>query len=153
MQNKLVIALLLSSTVSAQLKVMKSPDIPAGASSIPQTPELSKDVKKMISPGNIADMPIPPAKPTPSVKMSKDTREPKSEKAAKKQKKEEDTAEATKKVGAAAKLLPETMKEDAKDEKSSTPLLADNDARCYAARFSDLKGAAALTHYATVGVN
>jgi hypothetical protein len=44
------------------------------------------------------------------------------------------------------------MKEDAKDEKSSTPLLSENDARCYAARYSDLKGAAALTHYATIGV-
>jgi hypothetical protein len=48
--------------------------------------------------------------------------------------------------------LPETVSEDAKDEKSSTPLLADNDARCYAARFSDLKGNTGLTHYATVGV-
>ena len=54
--------------------------------------------------------------------------------------------------GAASKLLPEMMKEDQKDEKSSTPLLSENDARCYAARYSDLKGAAALTHYATVGV-
>jgi hypothetical protein len=54
--------------------------------------------------------------------------------------------------GAAAKLLPESADEDKKDEKSSTPLLADNDARCYAARFSDLKGNSGLTHYATVGV-
>jgi hypothetical protein len=44
------------------------------------------------------------------------------------------------------------MKEDAKDEKSSSPLLSENDARCYAARYSDLKGSAALTHYATIGV-
>jgi hypothetical protein len=29
--------------------------------------------------------------------------------------------------GAAAKLLPESVKEDAKDEKSATPLLSDND--------------------------
>lgn len=54
--------------------------------------------------------------------------------------------------GAAAKLLPEMMKDDAKDEKSTTPLLSENDARCYAARYSDLKGASALTHYATIGV-
>ena len=54
--------------------------------------------------------------------------------------------------GAAAKLLPESIKEDSKDEKSATPLLSENDSRCYAARYSDLKGAAALTHYATVGV-
>lgn len=54
--------------------------------------------------------------------------------------------------GAAAKLLPEMVKDDAKDEKSSTPLLADNDARCYAARYSDLKGASSLTHFATIGV-
>jgi hypothetical protein len=53
---------------------------------------------------------------------------------------------------AAAKLLPESVKEDTKEEKSGTPLLTDNDQRCYAARFSDLKGAASLTHYATVGV-
>jgi hypothetical protein len=54
--------------------------------------------------------------------------------------------------GAAAKLLPESVDEEKKDEKSSTPLLSDNDARCYAARFSDLKGNSGLTHYATVGV-
>lgn len=54
---------------------------------------------------------------------------------------------------AASKLLPESVKEDSKEEKSATPLLSDNDQRCYAARYSDLKGAAALTHYATVGVS
>jgi len=54
---------------------------------------------------------------------------------------------------AASKLLPESVKEDSKEEKSATPLLSDNDQRCYSARFSDLKGAAALTHYATVGVS
>jgi hypothetical protein len=54
--------------------------------------------------------------------------------------------------GAAAKLLPEMMKEDSKDEKNTSPLLSENDARCYAARYSDLKGASSLTHYATVGV-
>lgn len=53
---------------------------------------------------------------------------------------------------AAAKLLPETVKDDAKEETSATPLLSDNDQRCYSARYSDLKGAAPLTHYATVGV-
>jgi hypothetical protein len=54
--------------------------------------------------------------------------------------------------GAAAKLLPESIDDDKKDEGSSKPLLSDNDARCYAARFSDLKGNSGLTHYATVGV-
>jgi hypothetical protein len=54
--------------------------------------------------------------------------------------------------GPASILLPESTKEENKEEKSTTPLLSDNDARCYAARFSDLKGAAPLTHYATVGV-
>lgn len=49
-------------------------------------------------------------------------------------------------------LLPETMKDEQKNEKSSTPLLNENDARCYAARFNDLKGNTGLTHYATVGV-
>jgi hypothetical protein len=49
-------------------------------------------------------------------------------------------------------LLPESADEDKKDESSAKPLLSDNDARCYAARFSDLKGNSGLTHYATVGV-
>jgi hypothetical protein len=49
-------------------------------------------------------------------------------------------------------LLPESADEDKKDESSAKPLLSDNDARCYAARFSDLKGNTGLTHYATVGV-
>lgn len=55
--------------------------------------------------------------------------------------------------GAASKLLPETIKEGNEDDSSSTPLLSDNDQRCYSARFSDLKGATSLTHYATVGVS
>jgi hypothetical protein len=54
--------------------------------------------------------------------------------------------------GAAATLLPENADDDKKDETSAKPLLSDNDARCYAARFSDLKGNSGLTHYATVGV-
>jgi hypothetical protein len=54
--------------------------------------------------------------------------------------------------GAAATLLPENADDDKKDETSSKPLLSDNDSRCYAARFSDLKGNSGLTHYATVGV-
>ena len=49
--------------------------------------------------------------------------------------------------GAAAKLLPESADEDKKDETSAKPLLSDNDARCYAARFSDLKGNSGLTHF------
>jgi hypothetical protein len=55
-------------------------------------------------------------------------------------------------AGAAATLLPESVKEENKDEASSNPLISENDARCYAARYSDLKGTAALTHYATIGV-
>ena len=55
--------------------------------------------------------------------------------------------------GAASKLMPELAKEEDADDVSVTPLLNDNDQRCYAARFSDLKGANALAHYATVGVN
>lgn len=43
--------------------------------------------------------------------------------------------------GAASKLLPETVKEGNDEDSSSTPLLSDNDSRCYSARFSDLKGA------------
>jgi hypothetical protein len=55
--------------------------------------------------------------------------------------------------GPASKLLPESVKEGNDEDSSSTPLLSDNDARCYSARFSDLKGAQPLTHYATVGVS
>jgi hypothetical protein len=42
---------------------------------------------------------------------------------------------------AAAKLLPESSKEGNSEDSSATPLLNDNDQRCYASRFSDLKGA------------
>lgn len=65
---------------------------------------------------------------------------------------EKRTIKASSAGGAAAKLLPESIDDDKKDEGSSKPLLSDNDARCYAARFSDLKGNSGLTHYATVGV-
>jgi hypothetical protein len=69
------------------------------------------------------------------------------------QKKEEaKTIKVSSAGGAAAKLLPESVDDDKKDESSAKPLLSDNDARCYAARFSDLKGNSGLTHYATVGV-
>jgi hypothetical protein len=67
-------------------------------------------------------------------------------------KKENRTIKVSSAGGAAAKLLPETVDDDKKDETSTKPLLSDNDARCYAARFSDLKGNSGLTHYATVGV-
>lgn len=55
--------------------------------------------------------------------------------------------------GAANKLLPEAQKDEDSEDTAGTPLLSDNDQRCYASRFSDLKGANALTHYATVGVS
>jgi len=70
----------------------------------------------------------------------------------KQEKKAEEEMRVIKLGGPASKLLPESVKEDSKDERSATPLLSENDARCYAARYSDLKGAASLTHYATVGV-
>lgn len=111
---------------------------------------------KTMIPATIADMPLPPA---PMHKASSDTSKtqakPKTEKEAKKMDKQKkaDKEEETAKGGAAAKLLPEMVKDGAKEEKSGTPLLSENDARCYAARFSDLKGSQALTHFATVGVN
>lgn len=67
-------------------------------------------------------------------------------------KQEAKTAKVSSIGGAAAKLLPESADDDKKDENSAKPLLSDNDSRCYAARFSDLKGNTGLTHYATVGV-
>lgn len=87
---------------------------------------------------------VPPKAPAiPKVALPKD-------KAA--AKKEEDRLEVAKLGSAAAKLLPESIKEEAKEETSTAPLLGENDQRCYSARFSDLKGASSLTHYATVGV-
>ena len=178
MQNKLVIALLLTSVANVQAagpptaftlpnekkgaqaladgaKTEGKPMVPSVAG-VPPPIELSKEIKKIMVPGSVADMPIPAA---PTFKASSSTSKieakPKSEKEAKKieKQKKADVEEAKAKEGAASKLLPETVKDGNKDEKSGTPLLTDNDARCYAARFSDLKGAAALTHYATVGVN
>lgn len=55
-------------------------------------------------------------------------------------------------AGAAATLLPENIKDGNAEEASGSPLLSENDARCYAARYGDLKGTAALTHFATIGV-
>ena len=65
MQNKLVIALLLS-TVSADAPAMK--DLPAVAGA--DSPPLSKELKKTIAPVDIASLPIPPAKPDPKLRMS-----------------------------------------------------------------------------------
>ena len=166
MQNKLVIALLLSSVcVSAQdakpdadaprdvkKRVANLPPPPAG---VPPPVELPKPILKMMTPPDIRETPIPTVKMSsgPNKEASKMNTEPKSEKAAKKERKKADKEKKLgKKEGAAATLLPESMKGDKKDEKSGTPLLSENDARCYAARYSDLKGAAALTHYSTTGL-
>jgi hypothetical protein len=100
-------------------------------------------LKKIMQPVDIASLPIPPPRPV-------EKRGGRKLMIAKREEKE-DLKIATM-GGAASKLLPESVKEDAKDEKSATPLLNDNDARSYAARYGDLKGTAPLTHYATVGV-
>jgi hypothetical protein len=97
-----------------------------------------------MQPVDVASLPIvPPALPTMKIMKRK----------AVEVKKATEELKVVTMGGAAAKLLPESVKEDAKDEKSATPLLSDNDQRCYAARYGDLKGTAPLTHYATVGVS
>jgi hypothetical protein len=85
-------------------------------------------------------------------KREKATAKPLKAMSVEEKKKENRTIKVSSAGGAAAKLLPESADDDKKDETSSKPLLSDNDARCYAARFSDLKGNSGLTHYATVGV-
>lgn len=121
----------------------------------PPAPELSKELKKAMVPPDVASLPIPPAKVDPKKDPKAKVMTIKAitpEAVKKEEKKEKMMAKLPAKTGAAAKLLPESTTEDSKDEKSSSPLLSENDARCYAARYSDLKGAAALTHYATIGV-
>lgn len=113
----------------------------AVAGSVEEKKEDKKD--KQPSPP-LETLAIPPAdKALPKATVAKSAEEAK---------KQEDGLVVQTLGSAAAKLLPENTKDDAKEEKSATPLLNDNDQRCYAARFSDLKGAAPLTHYATVGV-
>ena len=159
MQNKLIVLLLLATSATAQDDAKDSKgatpklgDLPAGAS----TPEVSKELKEVIKPKNLDTMVLPPAKMESKAKAEgvEAGAKPKPLKAMtmKEKKEEKKTIKVSSAGGAAAKLLPESVDEDKKDETSAKPLLSDNDARCYAARFSDLKGNSGLTHYATVGV-
>jgi hypothetical protein len=123
--------------------------LPTGAA----VPEVSKELKEAIRPKDLQTMPLPPA-PRDSKSKVEGTgasAKPLRAMAAPEKKKEMRTIKSSS-GGAAAKLLPESIDDEKKDEGSSKPLLSDNDARCYAARFSDLKGNSGLTHYATVGV-
>lgn len=154
MQNKLVIALLLASASAAPAGA--DPKMGAAVPGEPVLPEMSKGLKAMMAPPDAAAIPLAPvkmlAKDDPLAKMTSiKPADPKN--AAKDEKKAKMMAKVTTKGGAASKLLPESVNADNKDEKSSSPLLSENDARCYAARFGDLKGAAALTHFATIGVS
>jgi hypothetical protein len=108
--------------------------------------EMKPTLKRMMMPVSVESLPIMPV----AMPMATSMRMPTTRIA---MKAHEQKMEIMTMGGAASKLLPETVKEDQKEEKSSTPLLSDNDQRCYAARFSDLKGSAPLTHYATVGVS
>ena len=120
----------------------------AEASSTP----MSKRMTDVMVPKNLEATSLPPApvKAEPTIKMSKE--KPLKAMSVEEKKKEKRTIKVSSAGGAAAKLLPESVDDDKKDETSAKPLLSDNDARCYAARFSDLKGNSGLTHYATVGV-
>ena len=144
MQNKLIVLLLLSGSAKAEagLPTLGAPTSGAEAHA---SMEMKPTLKRMMMPVSVESLPIMPVA-MPMATMSA----PKDRVAFKKM---EQKMEIMTMGGAASKLLPETVKEDQKEEKSSTPLLSDNDQRCYAARFSDLKGAAPLTHYATVGVS
>jgi hypothetical protein len=129
-------------------------DLPPGAAA--SSTEVPKDVKEAIGKVNHETMVIKPA-PAPVAKMQEKPTEKVYSKPLKamtqeEKKKENRTIKVSSVGGAAAKLLPESQDEDKKDETSAKPLLSDNDARCYAARFSDLKGNSGLSHYATVGV-
>ena len=107
---------------------------------------------KKEDPKTAAKQPSPPIETLPIPPLAAVIPKAVVPKSAEEKKKQEDALEVQTLGSAAAKLLPESVKEENKEEKSATPLLNDNDQRCYAARFSDLKGAAPLTHYATVGV-
>jgi len=120
-------------------------NLPAGAAT---TPEVSKELKAAMAPKGLDTLVIPPAKRSTKSKVEKSPLKMTSQE----KKEEKKTIKVSAPGGAAAKLLPESIDEDKKDEGSAKPLLSDNDARCYAARFSDLKGNSGLTHYATVGV-
>jgi len=106
----------------------------------------------MLQPANVADLPVAPPASLPDKPKALKIFTPKAQKMDLRKEKAMDLKVVTR-SSAASKLLPEMVKDEAKEEKSSTPLLSDNNARCYAARYSDLKGAASLTHYATVGVS
>jgi hypothetical protein len=121
-------------------------NLPAGGSS----PEVSKELKEVMKPKSLEDMVIPPAKVMAKGQVG--TAKPLKAMTVQEKKKENRTIKVSSVGGAAAKLLPESVDDEKKDEGSAKPLLSDNDARCYAARFSDLKGNSGLTHYATVGV-
>lgn len=108
--------------------------------------------EKKEDPRTAAKQPSPPIETLPIPPLAAALPKAVVPKSAEEKKKQEDALEVQTLGSAAAKLLPESVKEENKEEKSATPLLNDNDQRCYAARFSDLKGAAPLTHYATVGV-
>ena len=121
---------------------------------------MSKELKAVMAPKDLASVVIPPAKEeSKSIKMSApgaaksvDGKPVARAVMSKAEKKADNKTIKASTGGAAARLLPESVKDDAKDDSSATPLLSENDARCYAARFSDLKGNSGLTHYATVGV-
>ena len=124
--------------------------LPAGA----ETPEVSKKLQEVIKPKALESFEVPPAKvESKMMKMSAPVKDkPLKAMTVDEKKAEKKTIKVSSAGGAAAKLLPESIDDDKKDEGSAKPLLSDNDARCYAARFSDLKGNSGLTHYATVGV-
>jgi hypothetical protein len=120
--------------------------LPNGA----ETPEVSKELKEVMKPKALESMVVPPAKV--ETKMRVASAKPLKAMTVDEKKKENRTIKVSSAGGAAAKLLPESVDDEKKDEGSAKPLLSDNDARCYAARFSDLKGNSGLTHFATVGV-
>ena len=147
MQNKLIVLLLLSGSAKAEAG-LPSLGAPVAGGEAHASMEMKPSLKKMIMPMSIESLPIAPV--AMPMRMTTSMMRPMTRELVKK---EDAKMEIMTMGGAASKLLPESVKEDQKDEKSSTPLLSDNDQRCYAARFSDLKGAAPLTHYATVGVS
>lgn len=116
-------------------------------------PPISKELTDVIKPKSLEAMSIPPAKVESKQRvLTSGAKKPLKAMTVNEKKEENRTIKVRSVGGAAATLLPENTDEDKKDEGSAKPLLSDNDARCYAARFSDLKGNSGLTHYATVGV-